>query len=64
MRATRQFQRDKITKRTVRYAEQTDGVPPIVGHVYVSKEWLGSTGSPGTFYMPDTITVTIVAGEK
>ena len=46
------FKQDKETKSTIRYAEVTDGKPPIVGSLYVQKWALGDV-------IPDTLEVTI-----
>lgn len=46
------FKKEKETKNTVRYIEETDGKPPIIGTLYVQKWFLGKTP-------PETITVTI-----
>ena len=46
------FAFERETKNTVRYAEQTEGKPPIVGTLYLQKWALGEPP-------PESITVTI-----
>ena len=48
------FKIEKQTKNTVRYAEEADGKPPIIGTLYV-QQW--ALGAP----VPDKLTVTIEA---
>ena len=46
-----EFQMDKETKNTVRYAEVTEGKPPAIGTIYIQKWFLGKK-------MPDKLKVT------
>ena len=46
------FALERETKNTVRYQEQTDGNPAVIGTVYIQKSTLGSKP-------PEGITVTI-----
>jgi hypothetical protein len=36
-----EFQIEKETKNTIRYAEVTDGKPPAIGTIYLQKWFLG-----------------------
>ena len=47
------FTQERVTKNTIRYAEQTEG-DPLVGTIYVQKSALGQPP-------PQSITVTIEA---
>jgi len=46
------FTFEKETKNTIRYQEQTDGKPPVVGSLYVQKWALGTP-------VPEALQVTI-----
>jgi hypothetical protein len=50
---TLKFEVEKDTKNTRRYAEKTEGKPPLVGTIYVQK-WAAT---------PDRLVVTIAAAE-
>jgi len=47
-----QFRFEKETKNTIRYAEVTEGQPPVIGSLYIQKWFLGTP-------VPQQITVTI-----
>lgn len=47
-----EFQINKETKNTIRYAEVTDGKPPVIGTIYIQKWFLGKV-------VPDRVKVTI-----
>ena len=46
------FERERETKNTVRYQEEADGKPPVVGTLYVQRWALGQP-------VPQWLTVTI-----
>lgn len=47
-----EFEIDRETKNTIRYAEVADGKPPAIGTIYVQKWFLGKK-------VPNKIKVTI-----
>ena len=47
-----EFQMDKETKNTIRYAEVTEGKPPAIGTIYIQKWFLGKK-------VPDKLKVTV-----
>jgi len=47
-----EFQMDKETKNTIRYAEVTEGKPPVIGTIYIQKWFLGKKA-------PDKLKVTV-----
>lgn len=47
-----QFRFEKETKNTIRYAEVTEGQPPVIGSLYIQKWFLGTP-------VPQQIEVTI-----
>ena len=58
MKAELTFWRSRQTRNKVVYEEERmRGKPPIIGAVYVSKEWLDAVGNP------DEITVTLASGD-
>jgi hypothetical protein len=50
------FEEEKETKNTVRYAEKSEGTPPVVGTIYVQK-WALAGG------IPKKVKVTLEAAE-
>jgi len=50
------FAMEKETKNTIRYQEETDGKPPVVGTLYVQRWALGSP-------VPRKLTVTVQAAK-
>ncbi len=50
------FAMEKETKNTIRYQEETDGKPPVVGALYVQRWALGRP-------IPQKLTVTIEASK-
>ena len=51
------FTREKDTKNTVRYKEDTaEGQAPVIGSLYVQKSWLGAGAAP------DRLLITITKG--
>ncbi len=52
MKETITFTKEKETKNTVRYQEETEGKPPIVNTLYIQKWFLGNPP-------PEKIKVTI-----
>ena len=56
MKLERVFKVEKETKNTVRYAEVTEGQPPVIGTIYVQKWALSGT--------PESVKVTLEAEES
>lgn len=52
------FDREKTTKNTVRYAERTSDEPVRIGALYLQKTAAKALGDP------ETLTVTLTAGEE
>lgn len=58
MKAELTFWRSRQTRNKVVYEEERmRGRPPVIGTMYVSKDWLDAVGNP------DEITVTLAAGD-